>query len=122
LILVVIGSLTVSQLKIETDLIDQVIQILLFATAGALTLALGLGTRDLARHVVAGVYARDIYRPGMDMAVGDDKGVLVDVGAVSTRIRKKNGQVAYVPNAQLTETVVQGSDTSEVEEADGKKD
>jgi small-conductance mechanosensitive channel len=108
-LLVVTASLAVGQLQIETDLIDRIIEIVLLATAAALTLALGLGTRDLARQVVAGVYARDLFEPGTEIAVDDEKGVLVEVGAVNACIRKADGDRAYVPNARLTETVVRAS-------------
>lgn len=105
-LIVVTGSLAVGQLQIETVLFNRVVEIVLIATGAALALALGLGTRDIAKHIVAGAYIRDLYRPGMHLTIGADNGSVLDVGTVITRIKTTDGRTIYIPNGQLTETVV----------------
>ncbi|MGE0679504.1 MAG: mechanosensitive ion channel domain-containing protein [Candidatus Binatia bacterium] len=105
-LIVVTGSLAVGQLQIETVLFNRVVEIVLIATGAALALALGLGTRDIAKHIVAGAYIRDLYRPGMNLTIGADSGSVQDVGTVITRIKTADGRTIYIPNGQLTETVV----------------
>jgi small-conductance mechanosensitive channel len=105
-LIVVVGSLAVGQLQIETVLFNRVVEIVLIATGAALALALGLGTRDIAKHVVSGVYIRELYKPGTNLSVGEDSGSLQDVGTVITRIKTPEGRTIYIPNGQLTEIVV----------------
>ncbi|MGE0824442.1 MAG: mechanosensitive ion channel domain-containing protein [Candidatus Binatia bacterium] len=111
-LIVVTGSLAVGQLQIETVLFNRVVEIVLIATGAALALALGFGTRDIARHVVAGTYLRDLYRPGMNISVGEDSGAVQDVGTVITRIRAEDGHTIYIPNGHLTEVVVREKKSS----------
>jgi small-conductance mechanosensitive channel len=106
---VVIASLAVGQLKINTALLDRVVEILLIASGGALGLALGLGMRDIAKQLVAGVYARDLFRAGAQLAIGEEQGALEEVGAVCMRLRTADGRVLYIPNSLITETVVRQS-------------
>ena len=106
LLLILIGSLAVGQLQINTDLIDRAIEIVLMATGAALAIALGFGTRETARHVVAGVYARESFPVGTALRFKDESGVVEAVCAVNTKIKTDSGETVYVPNAQLLETVV----------------
>ncbi len=105
-------SLAVSQLKIDLSLINRIIEILLLAAGAGLALTLGLGTRDIARHLVAGTYARDTFTPGMTMTIGNQSGALEEVGALSTRIRGPRGEAIYVPNGRLVDEVVSEANRS----------
>jgi len=105
-LIVVIGSLAISQLQIETGLINRVIEIGLLAVGAALAISLGLGTRDVARNVVAGVYARDSFKAGSKISIGDNQGTIEAVTAVNAKIRRDDGGVIYIPNAQLIDNVV----------------
>jgi small-conductance mechanosensitive channel len=111
-LVVVIVGLAVGQLQIDTGLFDRVVEITLMATGAALALGLGFGTRDIARQLVAGVYARELFRPGMTLVVGDESGSLQDVGAVCIRLRAEDGRVIHIPNAQITERVIRTGDAS----------
>lgn len=108
-LVVVIASLAVGQLRINTALLDRLVEILLIASGGALGLALGLGTRDIAKQIVAGVYARDLFPAGAQLTIGEERGSLEEVGAVCMRLRTGDGRVLYVPNALITERVVEQS-------------
>ena len=105
-LIVVIASLAVGQLQIEVALLNRVIEIVLLAVGAALAIALGFGTRDVARHVVAGVYVRESFKTGTYLAVGDSRGTLEAVTALNTKIRTEDGETLYIPNAQLVESMV----------------
>jgi len=109
-IAIVTLSLAVGQLQIETVLFNRVVEILLIAAGIALALALGLGTRDIAKHIVAGVYVRDVYKPGTTVEIGSVRGTIRDVGTVITRIQDREAHTVYVPNATLTDTMVREVD------------
>jgi small-conductance mechanosensitive channel len=105
-LVVIAGTLAIGQLQIETTLLNRVIQIVLVGAVAAIAFALGTGTRDVARHLVAGVYLRDLYKRGVILHVGEHSGSLEEVGPVVTRIRAADGTLLSIPNAHLTETVV----------------
>lgn len=107
IIVIVVISLAIGQLEIETALLNQVISIVLLAAAGAVALALGLGTRDVAGNIVAGVYARDLYQPGATIRFGDVSGTILEVGSTNVVIRVSPDKTITVPNRRLLEERVE---------------
>ncbi len=108
-LIVFVATLAVGQLKLDVELIRRVIEILLIAGGAGLALTLGLGTREISRHIVAGVYARDLYPPGMHLTLENASGTVEEVGTISTRVRTPDGDALFIPNGRFLETVVRGS-------------
>jgi Mechanosensitive ion channel, conserved TM helix len=106
MLIVIVVSLAVGQLRIQTELFNRVVEIVLVTSGGALGLALGLGTRDIARHLVTGAYARELFRPGTELSIGEDTGTVDEVGPLFTRLAGHDGRHLYVPNGRLTESVL----------------
>ena len=106
-IVIVVLSLGVNQLEIETDLFNQVVVIFLMAGAGAVALALGLGTRDVAGNVVAGVYARELYQPDDMVKVGEVTGTVVAVTSTSLVLQTEAGTRLTIPNSRLLDEQVE---------------
>jgi len=106
-IVIIVISLGVNQLEIETDLFNQVVVIFLMAGAGAVALALGLGTRDVAGNVVAGVYARELYEPDNVIKLGDTVGTVVAVTSTSLVLEKEDGTKITIPNRRLLDEQVE---------------
>lgn len=104
-IVVLVGNLAVGQLDLNTALVDRAIEIALMAIGAALALALGFGTRDMAKHVVAGVYARDSFPVGSKFTIDGKTGTVSAVRAVNTTMETSNGTVV-IPNARLMEMEV----------------
>lgn len=110
IIVIVVTSLAIGQLEVETDLLNQVISIVLMACAAAVALAMGLGTRDVAGNIVAGVYARELYVPGKQIRVGDTAGRIIEVGSTAIIVESDDGQKVSIPNRRLIEETVTFSD------------
>ena len=106
-LLIVIGTMVVGQLQLETVLVNRAIEIFLLAAGAAVAIALGFGTRDTAKHIVAGVYVRESFKPGSIITVGDLQGELMAVEKVNTKLRASDGGIIVIPNAQLIEAKVQ---------------
>jgi small-conductance mechanosensitive channel len=106
-IVIVVLSLGVNQLEIETDLFNQVVVIFLMAGAGAVALALGLGTRDVAGNVVAGVYARELYEPDNVIKIGDVTGTVIAVTSTSLVLETTTGSKVTIPNSRLLDEQVE---------------
>ncbi len=106
LMVVVIISLAIGQLEIETDLLNQVVSILLLAIAAAVALSLGLGTRSIAGNIVAGLYARDLFPPGDTIKVGEVSGRVIEVSTTNTLIELEDGSTYSLPNSELVDSQV----------------
>ncbi|GAB1266133.1 hypothetical protein NBRC116493_16520 [Aurantivibrio infirmus] len=105
-ICIIVISLAINQLEIETDLLNLIISILIGALALAIAISLGLGTRDLSKNVVASVYARDLFKVGDRVKYEKIEGSIVQVGAVKTLVRLKDGSITTIPNnALITSTI-----------------
>lgn len=98
---VLVVSLSIGQLDIETGLLNTVISILLVAAAAAIALSLGLGTREIAAKLVAGIYVRENYRPGAHLRIGDIEGVLLRIGGVEAVLETADGEHIHIPTDQL---------------------
>lgn len=106
-IVIVVISLAIGQLEIETDLLNEVVVIFLFSGAAAIALSLGLGTRDVAGSVVAGVYVRELFQSGDQIRVGDIEGVVQEVGSTSVLIECEDGKCISIPNKRLLDEQVE---------------
>jgi len=79
--------------------------ILLAACAFTLALAFGLGSRELARSLTSGRYARADFEVGQTIRVGDVRGEIVSIDAAATTL-KDGGETIRVPNSLLVERMV----------------
>ena len=106
LIVIVVISLAINQLEIETALLNQVVSIMLFAIAAAVALSLGLGTRSIATNIIAGLYARDLFPPGDTIRVGDITGRVIEVSTTNTLLELEDGTTYSLPNSELVDSQV----------------
>ena len=106
LLFVVIVSLSIGQLEIDTGLLDTVISIGIAALGIAGALSLGLGSRDLSANILAGVYARDLYRAGDLIQLDEIAGILESIGTVKTQIKQQDGELVSVANTTIINTKV----------------
>lgn len=109
---VMIMTVVLGLLGIETELLNSTVVILLGAFALAVALSLGLGLRPIAKNIVSGVYARDLFPPGSILEIDDSMAVVREVGAVATRLESDNGVFFVVPNSTLVEQVNRGKNHS----------
>jgi small-conductance mechanosensitive channel len=105
LILFIVGVMAIGQLKFDTDMVRIVTVCALSGFALAFGLSFGLGTRDITRNIIAGFYARKIFRPGDPLEVRGERGVLKAITATQTLIEQDTGLVVVANGALLDETV-----------------
>jgi small-conductance mechanosensitive channel len=118
ILLIFVGILTLGQLGIQTTLLTTVIIVLITAIALSLALAFGIGSRDLARNIMAGMHAKETFVIGQQLQVREQTGQLVSIGPVKATIETQNGLISF-PNSVLIEEEVaivgrlsEGSDKS----------
>ncbi len=104
-ILIAIFVVAISQLEIHSAVLDYVFIALLAAIALAVAITVGFGTRDVARGIIYGVYARKIFEAGQRVKVGDSEGELLQVGTINSVIRTKD-EIVSMPNSAFIEGTV----------------
>jgi small-conductance mechanosensitive channel len=95
-----------AQLGIPTEILFTLIVIALVAAALAGALALGLGSREVAREVSAGRYLAGTYEVGQTISVDDLRGEIVALERAATVLRTNDGRTVRVPNHVLLESIV----------------
>ncbi len=104
---VVVISLTISQLELETEILNQVISILLFSAGAAAAIAFGLGSRGIASNVLASTYVRELFQEGQQIRIADTVGKIERITSVKTEIRLDSGSLISLPNKRLLESPVE---------------
>jgi len=107
LILFVVGVMAIGQLRFDTEMVRIVTICVLSGLALAFGLSVGLGTRDVTRNILAGFYARQLFRPGDPLEVRGQRGVLRAIAATQTVIEQETGVVIVANTVFLDETVRQ---------------
>jgi len=112
-VFVVILTVALDQLEIQTELLNATVKIILIGLAVAAALALGLGLKGLTKAIVAGVYARDIYKVGTQIEIDGELARVAGVGPVTTKLQTNDGGFIMIPNAELVELRVKGQSAEE---------
>jgi hypothetical protein len=74
LVIIISISVAISQLEVKTDLLNHVIVIGLITVGLAVALAMGLGSREIAGQILAGIYVRELYQVGQQVRIGEVEG------------------------------------------------
>ncbi len=97
------------QLKIEFELLNQMILIAFGALAAGLGLALGLGGRDVIGGILSGYYVRQRMHTGDAVSVAGLEGTVREVGPVATVIETRADGLTErhtVPNTKMLNEAV----------------
>ena len=93
--------LAVSQLGVDTTIVNLAVAALLFSAGAVVTLLIGLGGIDVARNVAAGRYIRRIAPPGAEVDTGEVSGVVVAVHPATIELRQADGSVVHLPHSTV---------------------
>jgi small-conductance mechanosensitive channel len=100
IIMVIILSLQV--VGLDVTLFAQLLVNFFTIMVAGVALAFGLGGRDIARNVLAGYYAREMFRVGDAVLVGEQEGVLIGIGTINCELLLGQERL-ILPNTSLTE-------------------
>ncbi|MBC9250638.1 transporter [Pseudomonas alcaligenes] len=103
LVIIISISVAIGQLEVKTDLLNNVIAIVLISIGLAAALALGLGSREIAGQILAGIYVRELYDVGQQVKLGEVEGQIEEIGTVKTIILTEDGELVSVANRTLLE-------------------
>jgi small-conductance mechanosensitive channel len=112
LIVVLFGVTAAAQAGVAIGALTAIAIVLIGAAGVALALAFGLGSREIARSLTSGRYARADFEVGQTIRIDDLRGTIVRIDSAATTLRSGDATVR-VPNSLLVErvVVVEGPDT-----------
>ena len=102
-VIIISISVAISQLEVKTDLLNHVIVIVLITVGLAVALAMGLGSREIAGQILAGIYVRELYEVGQQVRVGEVEGQIEEIGTVKTTLLTDEGELVSLSNRILLE-------------------
>lgn len=105
LILFIAGVMAVAQLRIDTDIIRIVTICVLSGAALAFGISFGLGTRDITRNIVAGFYARKLFRVGEQVEIRGHRGTLAAITPIQTLVEGERESAVMANGVFLDEIV-----------------
>ncbi|MEX6504478.1 mechanosensitive ion channel family protein [Pseudomonas zhanjiangensis] len=103
LVIIISISVAIGQLEVKTDLLNNVIAIVLISVGLAVALALGLGSREIAAQILAGIYVRELYQVGQQVQIGEVEGQIEEIGTVKTIVLTEEGELVSVANRTMLE-------------------
>ncbi len=100
IVLIAIAVIAISQLDIQSSILDTTFGVLIGACGLAVALTLGLGSKTISYNIICGVYARKTFQVGQQIAIDGIKGELMLIGTVNAIIKGENGLISF-PNSSL---------------------
>lgn len=105
-ILILTFIIALTQLKIETEILTNVLLIIMASMGLAVAISFGLGSKDIFRNIIAGVYLNKSIREGEKIKTSHINGKIIHIGTIMTKIETSDNEELSVPNSQLVETSI----------------
>ena len=121
LLLIIVIVIAMEHIGLDVTLFTNLIITMIAIAFAGLALAFGLGGRTLARNVLAGFYARDLYTQGDTVLINGEEGILIGIGSMNAEILFAEERLV-IPNTQLTETAVRIKSTPTASTAETQPD
>lgn len=107
-IFIMVLTVALSQLEIQTELLNASVKIILASLGLGLSICLGLGLKQMAGQIVSGVYARDLFQVGTIIEYDGEEVTVAGVGPVTTKLMTRDGGFIMVPNDDLISKPTKG--------------
>ena len=104
-ILVVTALVAVAQLRIETSILRISAIILVAGSVFAASLTIALGCREITRNIMAGFYAKKLFRPGDEIELLGHRGVLVAITPIQTVVESNRGTIVLANSIYLRSVI-----------------
>jgi hypothetical protein len=95
------GILAISQIGIDTTIVNLAVAALLFTIGATATLLIGVGGVEVARNVAAGRYVRRILPLGADIEAGAGQGIVIAVHPATVELRQADGSRIHLPHSAV---------------------
>ncbi len=105
-IFIMAALLAVSQLGVDTEVVNMALGAVFFGMAASLTLLVGLGGNSVAREVASTRALKRLISQGDAITVGGVSGVVRAVHPTAVEIAAKDGETVLVPSSTFINTTV----------------
>ena len=105
LVLLVTFMAMFENLGFDVAFLTRTVTNLLTLFAAGLVITFALGSREAARNILSGYYARERFQAGDRLQLPEGEGCLEEIGTLTSEIRLAEGSLV-VPNSRLVETAV----------------
>ncbi len=93
--------LAVTQIGIDTTIINILVGAIFFGLAASMTLLVGLGGQAVAREVASSRAVRRLVSEGDEVVVGAVKGTVIAVRPTAVELHDSDGAVMLIPSSQF---------------------
>lgn len=115
-ILAFVIVLAISTLGVDTTILTTSLTIIIASAGLAIALTFGLGSREAAKNVIAGIYVRQNFRPGQRITLGEHNGTVRTTSGAYTVLDTvgDNGtpETVSLPNLLLLQGAVRGQEAA----------
>lgn len=99
IIVTITVSLAISQLEIDTKLLNYVVSIAIASLGLGAALSLGLGSKNASEQIIYSVYIADLVKVGDKVTLSNGtQGVVKEIGAVATKIAITDSESLIINN------------------------
>ena len=105
LIIIFVSITALNQAGVDTQIITNNFTMILGAFLLAISLALGLGAREVVGDLLRTFYTRKIYIIGDKVKIGKLEGTVIGIDSISMILKTKNGKVV-IPIKKVVEKTV----------------
>lgn len=104
----VIVLIALEQLDIETELLHSIIILFVGGVMLALSISVGLGTKEVAHNLLAGIYMRETFKPDHRIEIEEEGivGTIKEVSTLNTKISLSESESVSIPNTKLYTAIV----------------
>lgn len=106
-ILIITFIIALTQLKIETEILTNILLIIIASVGFGVAIAFGVGSKDIFKNIIAGVYLSKAVRVGELVKANNLEGKIIHIGTVMTKIETKEHKEITIPNSQLIVSVIE---------------
>jgi small-conductance mechanosensitive channel len=106
LIMIVTFIIALTQLRIEAEILTNILLILVASMGIAFAITFGVGSKDIFKNIIAGVYLNKAIRAGEEVKFGNIEGRIIEVGTILTKIETNDKKELSIPNNHLIEKAV----------------
>src|SRR5690606_8956917 len=107
IIILIAAIISLNQLGVDTQIITDNISIILGAALFALSISLGLGSKEIIQRLLFGFYSRKNFQIGQKIIIdGEEQGVIISIDNICMVVQKENKKVVF-PIAEVVNKKVE---------------
>ena len=96
IIILIAAIISLNQLGVDTQIITDNISIILGAALFALSISLGLGSKEIIQRLLFGFYSRKNFQIGQKIIIdGEEQGVIISIDNICMVVQKENKKVVF---------------------------